>query len=348
MFFCFLHLLSRRIIGLFFLLQRPMPDPTPRLVFLDRSTLDAGDIDFSSLASLGELVCHDTTLPQDRAARVAGASVILTNKVLVDAAVMDAAPDLRFIQVVATGTNNVELDAARARGIAVGNVSGYSTHSVAQHVFTLLLNLATNVHRYAQEAPLWAQSPHFTRLDYPMTELSGRTLGIVGLGAIGSEVAKIGEALGMEIIVLAREGSPASSSTPSWPRLQLAEFLARADAVTLHCPLTEATRHLINAKNLALMKPGAFLINTGRGPLVDELALAEALRSGHLGGAGLDVLAVEPPPADHPLLATDLPNLIVTPHTAWATREARRRLLDGVVANVKAHLSGQPVPWKVA
>lgn len=326
-----------------------MPDTAtpPRLVFLDRSTLDAGDIDLSPLAALGELACHDITRPADRAARVAGASILLTNKVVIDGPVMDAAPDLTLIQVAATGTNNVDLDAARARGIAVGNVSGYSTPSVAQHVMTLLLNLATHVHRLAAEAPLWAGSPHFTRLDYPIGELAGRTLGIVGLGAIGEAVAHLAEAFGMRVVVLAREGSSHAVS-PSRPRLPLDRFLAESDAITLHCPLTDATRHFINAGTLSRMKPGAFLINTGRGPLVDENALLESLRSGHLGGAGLDVLAVEPPPADHPLLAADLPNLLVTPHTAWASREARHRLLDGVVANIQAHLAGTEMPWRVA
>lgn len=326
-----------------------MADSSPHLVFLDRSTLDAGDIDLAPLEALGKLVCHDITLPADRAARVAEASILLTNKVVIDGPVMDAAPKLKLIQVVATGTNNVDLEAARHRGIAVANVSGYSTASVAQHVMTLLLNLATNVHRLAAEAPLWAQSPHFTRLDYPIGELAGRTLGIVGLGAIGTAVAGLAEAFGMEIVVLAREGSRAEGKDPEpWPRLPLGEFLAKADAITLHCPLTEATRHFINAETLARMKAGAFLINTGRGPLVDEAALADALRAGRLGGAGLDVLSVEPPPADHPLLAADLPNLIVTPHTAWASRESRLRLLDGVVANLRAHLAGTPMPWRVA
>jgi glycerate dehydrogenase len=325
-----------------------MADQTPRIVFLDRSTLDRGDIDFSPIEALGELVSFDHTAPGERLERVAGATILLTNKVLVDEAAMEAAPGLRLIQVAATGTNNVDLRAAAARGVAVGNVAGYSTPSVAQHTMTLILNLATGIHAYAREAQLWPRSPHFTRLDHPIFELAGRTLGIVGLGTIGSEVGRLAAAFGMEVIALAREGASGLSAPGAVPRVGEAEFFARADFVTLHCPLTEANRHCIGEKTIARMKPGAFLVNTGRGPLVDETALAAALRSGRLGGAALDVLSAEPPPADHPLLAPDIPNLILTPHTAWASVESRRRLTDGIAANVRAFLAGDPMPWRVA
>ena len=309
------------------------------IVFLDRDTLDAGDIDFAPLEALGPVTYHGVTRPADLHGRLAGAGIVLTNKVVIDAAAMDAAPDLKLIQVVATGTNNVDLNAARERGIAVCNVSGYSTPSVAQQTFALLLNLVTSTHRLAAESPRWAESPIFTRLDYPITELAGRTLGIAGLGEIGRAVARIGEAFGMTVVGL---GRPSSASDPGdYPRLPRERYFAECDVISLHCPLTEDNRHLINADTLAMMKPTAFLINTGRGPLVDETALLDALRTGRIAGAGLDVLSVEPPAPGHPLLDPSLTNLIVTPHTAWASREARRRLLDRVVANLRAFLAGE-------
>lgn len=312
------------------------------IVFLDRDTLDAGDIDFGPLEAVGPVTYHGITRPADLHARLAGAGIVLTNKVVIDGPAMDAAPDLRLIQVVATGTNNVDLAAARERGIAVCNVSGYSTPSVAQQTFALLLNLVTSTHRLAAEAPRWAESPIFTRLDYPITELAGRTLGIAGLGEIGRAVARIGEAFGMTIVGLGRAGAPAAASD-DYPRLPRERFFAECDVISLHCPLTEDNRHLINADTLALMKPTAYLINTGRGPLVDESALLDALRAGRIAGAGLDVLSVEPPAPGHPLLDPALTNLIVTPHTAWASREARRRLFDRVVANLSAFLAGEPL-----
>ena len=313
------------------------PASRPRIVFLDASTLA---LDLQPLADRGELTAHDITSPGLRAERVSTAEVIVSNKVVLDADTIAAAPDLKLILVAATGVDNIDLDAARARSIPVCNVSGYSTDTVAQHVFSLLLNLTTNCHRYAAEAPLWARSPIFTRLDHPVVELAGRRLGIVGLGRIGMRVAEIGRALGMEVRGLAREGS--STTADGVPRLQLDELLASCDAISLHCPLTDSTRHLINTDALASMKPGAFLINTGRGALIEEAALAAALRERRLGGAGLDVLSQEPPPADHPLLDPSLPNLIITPHTAWSSIEARTRLLQELVGNLDAWLADEP------
>lgn len=310
-----------------------------RIVFLDRSTLDAGDIDFAALEALGEVTYHATTVPAELRGRLAGAEIVLTNKVVIDDGAMAAAPGLRLIQVVATGTNNVDLESARRRGIAVCNVSGYSTPSVAQHTFALLLNLATNVHRLAAEPRRWAESPIFTRLDHPIAELAGRTLGIAGLGEIGRAVARLGEAFGMRVVGLGRPGAPPAAD--GWERLPRARFFAECDAISLHCPLTEETRHLVSAQTLGWMKPTAFLINTGRGPLIDEAALLDALKAGRIAGAGLDVLSVEPPAADHPLLDPGLPNLIVTPHTAWASGESRRRLLERVVENLKAFRAGE-------
>lgn len=313
------------------------------LVFLDRDTTDRGDIDFSGIESLGELVSHGTSTPEETAVRLADADIALTNKALIGAAEMDAAPRLKLIQVVATGVNNIDLDAARERDLAVCNVSGYSTEAVAQHVFASLLNLFTNVHRFAAEPEKWAESPIFTRLDHPVSELAGKTLGIVGLGAIGGAVARIAAAFGMKVVAYGRDG--ASDEGPV-PRLDHETFFATADAITLHCPLTPGTRHFIRRETLALMKPDAVLINTGRGDLVEEEDLVAALRAGTIRGAAVDVLTPEPPPAHHPFLAAraaGLDNLLITPHTAWSAREARQRLLDGIVANIRAFRAGERV-----
>lgn len=311
------------------------------LVFLDRSTTDRGDLDFSGIESLGRLVSHATSTREQTRERLAEAEIVLTNKAIVGAEEMDAAPRLKLVQVVATGVNNIDLDAARARGLAVCNVAGYSTEAVAQHVFASLLNLATNVHRFAAEPEKWAQSSIFTRLDYPVTELAGKTLGIVGLGSIGRAVARIGAAFGMRVVAYGREGA---SSEGDIPRLAPDEFFAEADAITLHCPLTPETRHFINATTLAKMKPGALLINTGRGDLVHEADLVAALKNGTIRAAAVDVLTPEPPAPDHPFLAAvaeGLDNLFITPHTAWSAVEARQRLLDGIVANVQAFRAGE-------
>ena len=313
------------------------------LVFLDRSTTDRGDLDFTALESLGRLVSYPTSTPAETRERVATADIVLTNKVVLGSAEMDAAPRLKLIQVVATGVNNIDLEAARARRLAVCNVSGYSTEAVAQHVFASLLNLVTNVHRFAAEPQRWAASPVFTRLDYPVSELAGKTLGIVGLGSIGRAVARIGAAFGMRVVAYARG---ASDSSGDIPRLAPEEFFASCDAITLHCPLTPETRHFINDATLAKMKPGTVLINTGRGDLIHEADLVAALRSGSLRAAAVDVLTPEPPAPDHPFLAAvaaGLDNLFITPHSAWSAVEARQRLLDGIVANLVAFRGGERV-----
>jgi glycerate dehydrogenase len=313
------------------------------LVFLDRSTTDRGDLDFTALESLGRLVSYPTSTPAETRERVATADIVLTNKVVLGSAEMDAAPRLKLIQVVATGVNNIDLEAARARRLAVCNVSGYSTEAVAQHVFASLLNLVTNVHRFAAEPQRWAASPVFTRLDYPVSELAGKTLGIVGLGSIGRAVARIGAAFGMRVVAYARG---ASDSSGDIPRLAPEEFFASCDAITLHCPLTPETRHFINAATLAKMKPGAVLVNTGRGDLIHEADLVAALRAGSLRAAAVDVLTPEPPAPDHPFLAAvaaGLDNLFITPHSAWSAVEARQRLLDGIVANLVAFRGGERV-----
>lgn len=311
------------------------------IVFLDRATTDRGDLDFTAFESLGRLVSHPASTREETRARIAGAGIVLTNKAVLGPEEMDAAPRLKLIQVVATGVNNIDLEAARARGLAVCNVSGYSTEAVAQHVFASLLNLVTNVHRYAAEPALWAASPVFTRLDHPVTELAGKTLGIVGLGLIGRAVARIGAAFGMSVVAYARG---AGDSTGGIPRLGPGEFFAACDAITLHCPLTPETRHFIDAAALSRMKPSAVLVNTGRGDLVHEADLVAALRERRIRAAAVDVLTPEPPAPDHPFLAAvaaGLDNLLITPHTAWSAVEARQRLLDGVAANIRAFRAGE-------
>ncbi|MFT5466212.1 MAG: glycerate dehydrogenase [Verrucomicrobiales bacterium] len=320
--------------------------PAPRITYVDAATLDAGDIDFSPLETLGELILHRFTAPDELIKHAGGSRIILTNKFVLSREGLTAlAEHLRYVVVTATGVNNVDLDAARELGIPVSNVSGYSTESVAQHTIGLLLNLATGIHRYAAEARLWAKSPMFTRLDHPIFELSGKTLGIVGLGTIGKRVAELAQSFGMRIIALARGESNTEGPIP---RLKREQFFAEADAITLHCPLTAENERFINAETIEMIKSGAVLINTGRGPLVDEIAVLDALKSGKLGGAGLDVLPVEPPPADQQLLTADLPNLIVTPHSAWASVESRTRLLDGVCENIRAFLADEEIPNRVA
>jgi glycerate dehydrogenase len=307
-------------------------------VFLDRDSV-GGDVDLSALTGLaGQWQHYPATDPDDTLARVRDAELVISNKVLLDRATLAECKRLKLICVAATGTNNVDLDAAREFGIAVSNVTGYATPSVVQQVFALLLSLTTRLeeHRAAARDGRWAASPYFCVLDLPFRELAGKTLGIIGFGELGHGVARVAEALGMQVMVSQRPGG-----APRPGRVPLEELLARADVVSLHVPLAENTRHLIDTERLALMKPDALLINTARGGIVDEQALAEALQGGRLGGAGFDVLAVEPPRAGNILLQLDLPNLIVTPHVAWASRESRQRLMDQVAENVRAFLAGE-------
>jgi len=308
-------------------------------VLLDLDTLGE-DLDLDNLeASLDRWSLHPVTAPDDVAACIAGAEVVVSNKVMLDAATIAASPALRFIAVAATGTNNVDLDAARAAGIVVSNVTAYGTPSVAQHVFGLLLALTTRLgdYRAAVADGRWATSPHFCLLDYPIRELAGKVLGLVGYGELGRGVVRLAEAFDMEVRIAQRPGGP-----PQEGRVPLAELLPQVDVLTLHCPLTEATRNLIGAAELASMRDDAVLINTARGGIVDEAALADALRAGTLGGAGFDVLTTEPPRDGNPLLDPDIPNLIVTPHIAWAARESRQRLIDQVAENIQRFRAGDP------
>ncbi len=312
-----------------------------KVVVLDGYTLNPGDNPWEALARLGELVVHDRTEPSRIVERARGATVVLTNKTPLDAATLAQLPELRFIGVLATGYNIVDVEAARQRGVVVSNVPEYGTDSVAQHVFALLLELCHHVgaHDAAVHAGEWSASKDFCFWKSPPVELAGKTMGIVGLGRIGRRVAELARAFGMEVVAAGR--GPAAESTPSVPRLPVVELFTAADVVSLHCPLTPANTGFVDRQLLARMKPSAFLINTARGGLVEEAALAEALRGGRLGGAAVDVVSAEPMRVDNPLL--EAPNCIITPHIAWASLAARRRLMATAVANVEAFLAGEPV-----
>jgi glycerate dehydrogenase len=309
--------------------------PRPQLVVLDGYTSNPGDLDWEPLERLGELTIHPRTAPEQVAACIAKADVVLTNKTRLDAASLAAAPGLRGVAVLATGFDVVDGLAARRLGLPVCNVPEYGTMSVAQAVFALLLELTNHTGALAASVRQgrWSAGPDFCYWDQPLVELAGQTLGVVGMGRIGTAVARIGEAFGMRVLSHRRRPDPAS--------VPLEQLLQESDVVSLHCPLTPATRGLIDTAHLRCMKPGALLINTGRGALINEVDLAAALASGQLGGAGLDVLSLEPPRADHPLLTA--PNCLITPHVAWATRQARQRLIAVSARNVAAILAGRPI-----
>ncbi len=311
------------------------------IVFLDAYTANPGDLSWSAFESLGSCSVHDRTPPELVAERVQDADIVLTNKALLPRAVIERLPKLRYIGVLATGYNVVDVAAAAERGVVVTNVPGYSSPSVAQSVFALLLELTNRTGHQAQEVGKgrWAACPDFCFWDHPIVELHGLTLGLVGLGDIGQAVARIALAFGMKVLAARRQWSvaPPEGVVPA----TLEEVLAQSDVVSLHCPLTDSTRHLINPTTLGQMKRTAYLINTARGPLVDERALAEALNAGQIAGAGLDVLSMEPPAADNPLFGAR--NCFITPHIAWASRESRRRLIAMAADNVKQWLAGTTV-----
>lgn len=317
----------------------PLPEPNLRSIFLDFDTVSAGDLDPTPLqAAAPELLLAEGIRQAQVAQAIAGRDIVLLNKLRITREIMLASPQLKLIALAATGTNNIDLDAARERGVAVCNIRDYCTPSVVQHVLAVMLALTHRLADYSRAAVdgTWAGSPYFTVLEYPIRELRGRTLGVVGFGVLGQAVAKACEsALGMRVLVAARIGTTAADG-----RAPLETVLAESDVVTLHCPLTPQTTGLIDARRLALMKPDALLINTARGALVDVEALAAALRSGRLGGAAIDVLPQEPPTEGSPLFAPDLRSLIVTPHVAWAARESRQRCLTEMAANVQDFLAG--------
>ena len=312
-----------------------------KIVILDGYTANPGDLSWGSLKELGEVTVYERTRREEIAGRAADADIVLTNKVVMDREMMALLPRLKYIGVLATGYNVVDIEAARERDIIVTNVPAYSTESVAQTVFAHLLTVTNRTEHYAQQNRLgrWAENRDFCYWDTELTELAGKTMGIVGLGHIGRRVAEIALAFGMQ--VKAMTSKKAEELLAGIQKAELQSLLASSDVVSLHCPLTEGTRHLIHRETLRLMKPSAILINTGRGPLVDDEALAEALNEGRLRAYCADVVTEEPPKADHPLLHA--PNAFITPHIAWATVEARKRLLKTAIGNVEAFVNGHPV-----
>jgi glycerate dehydrogenase len=311
------------------------------ITVLDGHTLNPGDLKWDPLLELGECRIFDRTSPEEVVPRAQAASIILTNKTIISRASLSQLPDLKYIGVLATGYNIVDVGAARELGVTVTNVPGYATVSVAQMVFAHLLNLTLGLSRHTQAVRDggWATSKDFSFAETPLVELSGLTMGIVGYGQIGKATARLARGFGMNVLVAN------SSQAPVLPedgvhRVALDDLFRQSDVVSLHCPLTPETKGLVNEHRLSLMKSTAFLINTGRGPLIDEAALACALNEGRIAGAGLDVLSAEPPPGDHPLVTAR--NCFITPHIAWATKAARERLLGVVVGNLKAFLAGSP------
>ena len=310
-----------------------------KAVMLDWATMGP-DLDTSELrALLPELEFFDTTDDDEIAERIAGAEIVLGNKAMISASLFANAPEMRFIGLTATGTDVIDLEAAKKHGVAVTNIRAYCTDSVVEHVFGCMLNLAHNLTNYAADvrAGAWRDASVFCLLDRPSRSLSAMTLGIVGFGELGKGVARVAAAFGMEVLVAAR---PGSGEVPDG-RVGFDALLARADVISLHCPLTDATRGLFGAEQFRAMKTTAILINTARGALVDSTALAEALQNGDIGGAAIDVLPKEPPVDGDPLLDYAGDNLMLTPHIAWATREARQNAVDELTANVRAFLEGR-------
>jgi len=306
-----------------------------RAVFLDLDGLD--DLDLSPLEqSADSFQSYMKTTPEQVAERIVDADVVIVNKVVLSAELLRNAPSIKAVCVAATGTNNVDLEAALKLGIKVYNCQGYGTSSVVQHTISMMLALHTRLIDYQQAATdgKWQRSSMFCLLDYPIQELAGKTLGIVGFGALGQGVAKIAEAFGMKVLVAQRPGGALAAG-----RVSLEELLPQVDVLSLHCPLTAETENLINAEQLSLMKPGAFLVNAARGGIVNEVALRDVLVSGHLGGAATDVLSVEPPKEGNVLLDPSIPNLIVTPHCAWGSKEARQTIVQQTAENISNHFS---------
>ena len=311
-----------------------------KIVVLDGFTANPGDLSWKGLEELGTVTVYDRTKPEETVARAADADIVLTNKVLISREAMMQLPQLKYIGVLATGYNVVDIEAAHERGIIVTNVPAYSTESVAQMVFAHLLTVTNRTEHYALQnrQGRWTKNPDFCYWDFPHMELAGKTFGIVGLGNIGRRVAEIALAFGMQVKALT---SKSANTLPAGiEKADLEALLATADVISLHCPLTDTTRHLINRETLQRMKPSAILINTGRGPLVDDQAVASALAERQLAAFCADVLTEEPPKADNPLLKQ--PNAFITPHIAWATEEARSRLLQIAISNVEAFLNAKP------
>ena len=313
-----------------------------KIVELDGYAANPGDLSWDGFKELGELTVYDRTAPEDVLERAKGAQVILTNKVLITEELMDKLPDLQYIGVLATGYNVVDIPAARKRGIIVTNIPAYSTMSVAQMVIAHLLNITNQValHSDAVKQGEWQRNKDFSFSLTPLIELDGKTLGIVGLGNTGTATARIAQSLGMRILAYSSKSREALQQMGIEKAESYEQLFHEADVLSLHCPLTNETKHLVNVERLKLMKPTAILINTGRGPLVDEAALADALNEGRIMAAGVDVLQEEPPRKGSPLISAR--NCYITPHIAWATKAARERLLNIALENIKAFLKGKP------
>ena len=312
-----------------------------KIVILDGYTANPGDLSWERLKELGELEVYDRTAPGQLLERAEGAEVLLTNKVIIDAKAMAALPHLRYIGVLATGYNVVDIEEARRRDIAVTNIPAYSTMSVAQMVMAHLLNITSQValHAEAVRQGEWQRSLDFSFTKAPLIELDDLTMGIVGLGNIGRQVARMAQAMGMKVMAFSSKPEEELRQMGIQKAKDYEQLFSEADVVSLHCPLTDETRHLVNRERLALMKPSAILINTGRGPLLDEQAVAEALMAGKLYAVGVDVLTEEPPRNGSPLVSA--PRCYITPHIAWASAAARRRLIDIATDNVAAFLQGK-------
>lgn len=312
-----------------------------RGVFLDIASLHPQDLDLQPLlSSLDHWQNFDTTCPQECASRICDASVVVTNKVVLDDVLIRSAKKLKLICVAATGTNNIDINSAEKNAVVVKNVAAYATASVTEHVFAMLLTLTRQLDRYRAAASRWPDSEFFCVFDQPIKELAGRKIGIIGYGELGRAVAALAQALGMEVLIAQN-----SRGTVQPGRLLLEALLPQVDVLSLHCPLTDSTRNLISRHELSLMQPHAIIINTARGGLVNEQDLLDALRSGQIGGAAVDVAGEEPPSKQDPLMQASLPNLIVTPHIAWASQPARQRLINGVAANIREFLAkSEPHP----
>lgn len=313
-----------------------------KIVVLDGHTANPGDLNWDEFKNFGDLEVFPRTSQEQTISRLQGASIAITNKVVINRNIISALPDLRYIGVCATGYNIVDIEAARERGMIVTNVPEYSTYEVAQAVFALLLELTNRAGHHAEtvRAGRWSKSQDFCYWDFPLVSLTGLTLGIIGYGRIGRVVGRIGQAFGMNILVPRRHVS-ANIGRDNVQCVEPEMLLGESDVISLHCPLTSYTRELVNAEFLAKMKPTAFIINTARGALIDESALADALNHDRIAGAGLDVLSVEPPPVDNPLL--NAKNCIITPHIAWATKTARTRLLQITAENIRAWSNGAAI-----
>ena len=312
-----------------------------KIVVLDGYAANPGDLSWNDVKALGECDIYDRTSPDEVLVRAANAEILLTNKVEITSEIINALPHLKYIGVLATGSNIIDVEAAKKRGIIVTNIPSYSTPSVSQMVFAHLLNIAQQVQHHSEEvrSGRWSKGPDFCFWDTPLIELQGKKIGIVGLGHTGYATARIAVGFGMEIYAYTSKSS--FQLPPEIKKMELDELFTTCDVISLHCPLTESTREMVNAHRLSLMKPTSILINTGRGPLINEKDLADALNAGKIYAAGLDVLSQEPPRADNPLLSAR--NCYITPHIAWASSESRQRLQHIMIENIKAYINGKPV-----